>query len=86
MGQQSLIVHLMDALTQPEEVLHTYKGIFWERLQHRNHASPLLLQGAAQIGHYHDVIKFLLRKLSLYLESAEAIYLIAKEIDTEGVF
>ena len=83
---ERLVVHLLDALAQPEEVAHGQHGISGQEVEEGDHASrALLLEVVAEVGHDDDAVLPVLRQLRLYLEGADALHLVAEEVDAVGI-
>ena len=87
LGCQGFVVHLLDAFAQPQEVAHGQDGVGGQEVEERHHAARAACREViAEVGHDDHALLLLLGQLRLHLEGAQALHLVAEEVDAEGVF
>ena len=84
--REGLVAHLPHALAQPQEVARGQHRPRLQEVQERHHAARAApLQVAAQVGDDDHRVAPLARELRLHLERAQALHLVAEEVDAEGI-
>ena len=77
---ETLLIGAVDGIGYKVVVLHTKDGL---RRQEREQRLLVLCQ-ACQLGHNLHLVAAVLRQLVLHLEGANAVYLVAKEVNAVG--
>ena len=78
--RKALLVGALDGFAHKCEVLAYQDGVFGQELQH-----GVLLHLGRQLGHDVGLLAALLRQLVLHLKGTYGVYLVAEEVDAEGV-
>ena len=79
-------MHLLYAFAQPEEIAHGQDGILREEVEEGDHAAcPRTFEVAAKVGHDDDSVLPLQGELTLDVEGADGLDLVAEEVDTERI-
>ena len=78
--RKTLLIRAVNGIGHVGVVLEGQQRLLWQKLQQR----LLVLGLASQLGHDVHLFATALRQLVLHLKRADAVYLVAEEVDTEG--
>ena len=80
LSRKALLIGAVDGIGHVGIVPEGQQCLLWQKLQQR----LLVLGLASQLGHDVHLFATALRQLVLHLKRADAVYLVAEEVDTEG--
>ena len=82
LGRKSVVINLFDGVVDIDEIFHHEDGILRKEMQERHFLGRYL----RQFGHNLDLLTTVLGELILHFKGADGVDVIAKEVDTEGIF